>query len=175
MKRFRRWLFNGFAALSLFLFTATVAMWVRSYFYYDTEPLAWRHAVSFESMYGHVDIGWHKENTNGYVAAEHSSLAGDNLWSHVDLWKHAVWHAAGLGYLRWDLQSKKYPAIMFRAVRFSYWLPTVAFMLLPVYCAVRWQNWKRLIALGRFTSCGYDLRATPDRCPECGKTVEKTI
>jgi hypothetical protein len=57
----------------------------------------------------------------------------------------------------------------------SFWWILSATLLLPLAWAAKTlaRNHKRLA--GICTTCGYDLRATPDRCPECGKVVEKII
>jgi predicted amidophosphoribosyltransferase len=54
---------------------------------------------------------------------------------------------------------------------FPYWsalllltIPTIALLWLTL--ATRRRD--RRIRQGRCAVCGYDLRATPDRCPECG-------
>jgi hypothetical protein len=51
-------------------------------------------------------------------------------------------------------------------VRVRYWLVIVLTMCLPTVWLVR--RWRVGVLPGRCRSCGYDLRESPDRCPECG-------
>jgi hypothetical protein len=51
------------------------------------------------------------------------------------------------------------------------WFVVSAFALLPLAAGTRLVRRRRRakrLATGHCTRCGYDLRATPDRCPECG-------
>ena len=48
------------------------------------------------------------------------------------------------------------------------WCPLVLFAIPPCLWVRRWQKRRRRYLIGLCNVCGYDLRATPDRCPECG-------
>jgi hypothetical protein len=48
------------------------------------------------------------------------------------------------------------------------WLPAIAFALLPAAAVTRGWRSRRRARAGFCARCGYDVRATPDRCPECG-------
>ena len=57
------------------------------------------------------------------------------------------------------------------AATVPYWLPALATAALPLAGAARRLGrlpLRRRRGPGRCRACGYDLRATPDRCPECG-------
>jgi hypothetical protein len=53
-------------------------------------------------------------------------------------------------------------------ILFPMWLACAIFATLPISWAIRMIFRSRRNRSGHCQSCGYDLRATPDRCPECG-------
>lgn len=58
---------------------------------------------------------------------------------------------------------------------FPFWTVQLACAVLPVaWIRTRVRRWRRSSATGLCGHCGYDLRATPDRCPECG-TLRPTV
>lgn len=55
-------------------------------------------------------------------------------------------------------------------VQFPEWVLSVACLIVPAIALVRRIRRRRTSGYG-CTVCGYDLRASPDRCPECGTPV----
>jgi len=54
------------------------------------------------------------------------------------------------------------------------WLPTLLIAAFPVWQLLNLTARRRRLrhTAGQCVACGYDLRATPDRCPECGAIPE---
>jgi hypothetical protein len=78
----------------------------------------------------------------------------NNNWLHAEV--------SGSGVRPTPLNQKS------RAVYVPDWALILAFSIMPVRYAIRIVRRRNAEMRGRCRACGYDLRATPDRCPECG-------
>jgi hypothetical protein len=56
-------------------------------------------------------------------------------------------------------------------VRVTYWLLVTVLVLPAIPILYSWLRRRRRREQNACIACGYDLRATPDRCPECGTVV----
>ena len=82
-------------------------------------------------------------------------------------------------YLYFDgpVRSASFVKLRFALLAVPYWLLALVAAAVPLAsCLAFLRNRARRIS-GRCAACGYDVRATPDRCPECGtsQTIQPAV
>ena len=166
----RRWILNTAAALSLVLFLGTVGLWAESYKYSRGTLYEWSGgAVQHLSDRGevvairvHLPVilspkGWSSVRRRvGNVSFSKSRLLDRYLWGFGYAW-------AGPVPLPQPLRGSFYALVV------PHWFLALLFALLPAVRLIK--RWRNRIPPGNCQKCGYDLRASEDRCPECGAPI----
>ena len=177
MRRLLRWTFHALAAASLLLCLATAGLWVRSYWGYDRfiarrlSATGLRRGVEFPKYQG--CIGSYRGRLGGWF-----QFSGQPEGQRAEPWEFEVGPADEfIGSIRTRFPFRTYRGVYVGCpYTVNYWsLPdwslVSAFALLPsiaTFRQVRVARRRRRARLGRCVACGYDLRATPERCPDCG-------
>jgi hypothetical protein len=159
----KRRLFNLAAAVSLVMMLAIPPMWARSYWWREGIQCAFADEY-FSCQYcrGLVAVTW--------LAGRTDIPSGIRLFQNEtwDMWRYT---AAGF---RWISSSFVRSGVVMR--HWSVHFPFSFALLLTIPLPALWYFDRRRNAArsyqGRCVRCGYDLRATPDRCPECGTAAE---
>jgi hypothetical protein len=165
MRRLRRWLVNGILGLSLFLLAATSALWIRSESHRDSFEYYRPHsAFAAVSAGGRLLVSY-----GDLFSRDYSPRAGWN-WNTGDDYSALNFVRYGFRYKHTIRASPGYSAD-YRDIVLPFWFLWMLFMA-PIFLAIgsRWRRTRKAsIASGNCCSvCGYDLRGTPGRCPECG-------
>jgi hypothetical protein len=175
----KRRLLNLLTAGSLLLCVAVCVLWVRSYWRYDqVNRFGADHVLELSSgdgvfavMYGPTYKGpgavqW----PTSWRYRNYKALGKNGLPGQMAIASHRRLHRLGLAYdaNRLITPSLGPPYYSSHRLYLPHWLVALALAALP--SARSWRRWRcrRARAAGGCPACGYDLRATPDRCPECG-------
>jgi hypothetical protein len=168
MKRLRRIIFNGLTAVSLLLCVGTVGQWVRSY--WVTQFVGWSGSTKWAGMLSmggllRLERGSHPDTPLGWSYIVYPTPAG-GLWSEAAARdRHGGrLRRCGFAYARIDYTSNG--GMVRQALYMPHWSMVVLLAVVPALWI--WQASHGQCQPGFCTICGYDLRATPDRCPECG-------
>jgi hypothetical protein len=189
----RRWILNISAAISLVLCLATIALRWRSFHHEDTYS-RWhvrtdQHTATFSafgSSRGYLFTGYQRgtvANDREYREGAVHYFGPENRWNRAYLYAPNSPPSDPMP----TSVPPHYPAILFhlgffvgnplpdlpkgtvnRVLILPHWFATILLALLPAWQFARWLRTRRRRAQGHCQKCGYDLRATPDRCPKCG-------
>ena len=147
---------NSLTVLSLLVCLVAIMLWVRSY-----------RANSQTAGADSFDLT-HKEPLYWFI-----SNPGRLTFCRQEGkdWSHPVQHFNLLGL---EYASSRVGQSSLANLLVPYWMIVSLTILPPLIWLRGWQVQRRMLRRersGRCRTCGYDLRATPDRCPECGTPI----
>ena len=101
------------------------------------------------------------------IVSRPGSSAGMTFMAHPPQWKFAGFGRSHMGgTIR--MGSSAVSVVRFDLLAIPYWCPLGLLVLLASF-PVLVRAWRRMrMPAGHCIHCGYDLRASPERCPECG-------
>jgi len=188
VRRILRILLNGITALSLVLCVTAVALWVRSVGTRDTwvrvdyvrhtgesrfrklisdrGTIAWAVERPQLRMFQDPPRGGVWNHFSYPVTTGPFRLADELLESPTPLQRHGFIFHHGPQY-RMEMLGLT-PFVPQFVIALPLWFLAAASAFIPAVRVYSDTRKRRRRARGRCPVCAYDLRATPDRCPECG-------
>ena len=168
----KRRLFTILSALSLLVSLALAVLWLRSLWVED--HVAPRPQYLIVSRAGELTV-CHLRNVQLEVPVQRLAPVRRQLHTHLqqDLWPTADsrWRFAGIAYARSDLGTGH----RYVLITVPYWILVAFAAVLPTLRVLRVRRSRAVRLAGLCPRCNYDLRATPDRCPECGTVRPGTL
>jgi hypothetical protein len=182
MRRLARHLFTLFAAASLLLFAAVCALWIRSYSLSDQvtsrRPDGQR---SLRTNQGYLVLNLlladHSNQPASYFGLSYQHDIPQPA-STALLWPLFIYPDPGAKVVHWERGGfvwycrRRSDGVRYVTAVAPFWglaflaaAPPLGWMALLFRSRARRRRQKRS---GLCPACGYDLRATPDVCPECG-------
>ena len=166
----RRRAWDLVAVVSLVLFLTTAVMWVSSYWWYDElGVMAGRQLFSVNSAAGDSSWIWDTDYFGDPRRYARRQPLTDSMYAQG--MGHYLEHrfAGFAARYRFDPSGSGRGGTMFRVLVVPYWFLLGVTAAAPAWWLAVTRRRRRRLAAGLCTGCGYDLRASTGRCPECGK------
>jgi hypothetical protein len=162
MKRPARYVFALCSVISLPLCLTVCALWVRSYWVGD--GCVWKPATDADTYYSTYLARGRWRFDRGHWRTHEADFYRD-----VSAPDYIEADAGALGFAV-EFLTDDTPERHLRTV-FPMWAPAALSAVLPAIGLTSYARRRRTLtrrAAGLCPACGYDLRASPARCPECG-------
>ena len=182
--------FAGVSGVCLVLLVAAFLVWVRSYWAIDEVAFhrtgSWR-KYELSTLPGKLRLirldDWHEPAPVTFVSARRGGVTEQewNLKPTALSWfpgapfgnaASVSVRFAGVSYDRDQFLIRFSEPTAVHIWKLPLWPICLLLAMAPASRVIGVVRWRRRASMGCCRACGYDMRATPERCPECGATGE---